>query len=105
RAAGGVTAQRAQGDALRAGVRRAAVRTAELLEAGDVLQRVLEAARAGRDDVLLVERDGVVGRRRRRLRQAATGDNDHRRLVGGGGGILSQCWSGRQRDGGKGQVS
>ena len=76
RAAGGVAVERAQGDALRAGVGRAAVRAAEFLESRDVRQRILDPARGGRDDLLARDVDHIVGGGRRRLIEPAPGDDD-----------------------------
>ena len=106
RPAGGVAAERAQGHPLGRGVGRAAVRPPELLEPGDVLQRVVEPPGAGGGNLLLVERGVVVGRRRRSLREPLAGDDDLVRGAGTGARsrVLRKGRSGGNRDRSERQV-
>jgi hypothetical protein len=114
RPAGGVAAQRAQRQPLRAGVGGAAVRAPELLEPGDRGKRILDPSRSGAGEYVAVELDGGIGGRGRGLPQAVTRDHDRlgircvrrhlrRGRLGAGQGQRQQGDAGRHRVSGAGR--
>ena len=76
RPARGIAAERAQRHALRAGVGRAAVGSAKLLETGDVVQHVLDSPRRIPGEARTIDRDRAIGGNARRQRQRLAADDD-----------------------------